>query len=82
MSIHVQGCFVGCAAPGVEAGRVAAALLELVSAPQVHAHAQPFVRRSALVALAQARGRANLRSQTLKTLVIRARQQGKSRPRC
>ena len=51
----MQGCFVGCAVPSAAAEGVAAALLELIAADQVHAHAQPFVRRSALVALAQVR---------------------------
>jgi len=49
------GAFAECAAPAPAAAGVAAAVLELLAAPGVHAHPQPFVRRSALVAASQAR---------------------------
>ena len=42
-----------CAAPAPVTAPLAAAVLELLCAPAVHAHPQPFVRRSALVAASQ-----------------------------
>lgn len=48
-----QGTFVECAAPGAVVLRLATALLELLAAPQVHKHPEPFVRRSALIAASQ-----------------------------
>lgn len=48
-----QGTFVECAAPAPVTAPLAAAVLELLCAPAVHAHPQPFVRRSALVAASQ-----------------------------
>lgn len=50
-----QGTFVECAAPAAVTLRLAAALLELLAAPEVHAHAEPYVRRSALIAVSQVR---------------------------
>jgi len=49
------GAFAEAAAPAPAGAGVAAAVLELLAAPGVHAHPQPFVRRSALVAASQAR---------------------------
>ena len=42
-----------CAAPAAVTLRLAAALLELLAAREVHAHAEPTVRRSALVAISK-----------------------------
>ncbi|KAK9822493.1 hypothetical protein WJX81_003452 [Elliptochloris bilobata] len=50
------GTLVECAAPAPVTAHLAAAVLELLSAPSVHAHPQPFVRRSALVAASQVVG--------------------------
>ncbi|KAK9908206.1 hypothetical protein WJX75_004272 [Coccomyxa subellipsoidea] len=54
--IVCQGTFVECAAPAAVTLRLAAALLELLAAPEVHAHAEPYVRRSALIAVSQVMG--------------------------
>ncbi|EIE21374.1 hypothetical protein COCSUDRAFT_56593 [Coccomyxa subellipsoidea C-169] len=54
--IVCQGTFVECAAPAGVTLRLAAALLELLAAPEVHAHAEPYVRRSALIAVSQVMG--------------------------
>ena len=43
-----------CAAPAPATAQLAAAVMELLGAPGVHAHPQPFVRRSVLVAASQA----------------------------
>lgn len=51
-----QGTFVECAAPAPATAQLAAAVLELLGAPGVHAHPEPFVRRSVLVAASQAWG--------------------------
>lgn len=50
-----QGTFVECASPARVTLWLASAMLELVAAKEVHAHSQPFVRRSALIAASQAR---------------------------
>jgi hypothetical protein len=50
----VQGTFVECASPARVTLWLASVVLELVAAKEVHAHSQPFVRRSALIAASQA----------------------------
>ncbi|CAL8463180.1 g2714 [Coccomyxa elongata] len=54
--ITCQGTFVECAAPAAVTLRLAAALLELLAAREVHAHPEPTVRRSALIAVSQVMG--------------------------
>lgn len=56
--LHCQGTFVECVGSAPVAAQLAACVLELVRSPGVHGHAQPYVRRSALLASAQA-GSAN-----------------------
>ena len=50
-----QGTFVECAGPAKVTLWLASVVLELVAAKEVHAHGQPFVRRSALIAASQVR---------------------------
>lgn len=52
--LHVQGTFVECVGSAPVAVQLAACVLELVRSPGVHGHPQPYVRRSALLASAQA----------------------------
>lgn len=52
-SMGMKGTFVECAAPAAVTLQLASALLELVAAPAVHKHAEPYVRRSALIAASQ-----------------------------
>ena len=47
---RLQGCFVQAASPSVETAQIAATTLEMLRAPQVHGHDQPYVRRCALIA--------------------------------
>ena len=63
-----QGCFVECAAPDAVVLRLAPAVLELLAAPEVHAHAQASLRRSALLALTQASIRPWLRERAARCL--------------
>lgn len=50
---HVQGTFVECCGAAPVTSKMAACVLELVRSQGVHGHAQPYVRRSALLASAQ-----------------------------
>ena len=56
--LNIQGTFVECVGSAPVAAQLAACVLELVRSPGVHGHPQPYVRRSALLASAQA-GSAN-----------------------
>lgn len=49
----MQGTFVEAAAPAPVSMQLAAAVLELLASPPVGAHAQPYVRRAAIVTASQ-----------------------------
>lgn len=49
----MQGTFVEAAAPAPVSLQLAAAVLELIASSPVGRHAQPYVRRAALVAASQ-----------------------------